>query len=578
MDFKNSYMQWVSSEAVDEKTKNELKIIENDEAEIKERFYKNLEFGTGGLRGILGAGTNRMNVYTVRKATQGLANFICSLGEDAMQRGVAISYDSRHFSEIFARETASTLAANGIKAYLSDTLRPVPQLSYAVRYFKAVAGVMITASHNPPEYNGYKAYGEDGGQLPPESADIVLAEIEKINIFSDVKTCSFEEAENEGKIVKFGEEFDNEYYKQVLAQRINPEAVKVAGSNFKMIYTPLHGSGNVPVRRVLELAGFENVEVVEKQAAPDGDFPTVKSPNPENKEAFTLAMEIAENDNADIIIGTDPDCDRIGVVVKNTNGEFTALTGNMVGALLTEYILGSKKAMGELPENGVVIKTIVTSYMSDAICRAYGVEVMNVLTGFKFIGEKIKEFEQAGGSKTYLLGFEESYGYLVGTYARDKDAVVSAMLIAEMAAWYKMRNMTLYEGLMELYDKYGTYRERLISITLEGIDGNEKIQRIMSSMRQNPPRSIAGLNLNSFDDYLCGVKVDLNTGATSATDLPKSNVLLFKLENETWFAARPSGTEPKIKFYFGTKANSVPVAEAVLDDLAAAVKQMINVV
>ena len=576
MDYRTEYQAWLDSAAVDQTTKAELKDIAQDEKEIEERFYKDLEFGTGGLRGILGAGTNRMNIYTVRHATQGLADFITAQGEEAKQRGVAISYDSRHKSDTFAMETACVLAANGIKAYLSDRLRPVPVLSFAVRHFGAVAGVMVTASHNPPKYNGYKVYGSDGGQMPPESADKVLGIIENTHIFKDVKTCSLVEGMTAGLITMFGEELDQAYLKQVKSQQMNPEAIQVVGKEFKMIYTPLHGSGNLPVRKILEMTGFKNVLLVESQVEPDGNFPTVDSPNPEYKEAFTLAIELAKKEDIDFIIGTDPDCDRIGVVVRDSQGEYRALTGNMVGALLTEYILSSKKATGTLPAGGVVIKTIVTSYMADEICRAYGVEVMNVLTGFKFIGEKIKEFEENGNRKTFLFGFEESYGYLAGTYARDKDGVVAAMLISEMAAWYKLRNMSLYDGLCELYQKYGTYRERLKSITMEGMDGVEKIKKIMTAIRRNPPKIIAGLRVNYLNDYLTRVKADLNTGATFAIDLPKSDVLLFEMENQSWCAARPSGTEPKIKFYFGTRAASVEEAEAVLDQMVEFVNSIVS--
>ena len=575
MEYMHGYNKWLNSTVVDSETKTELLNIAEDKKEIEERFYRELEFGTAGLRGILGAGTNRMNIYTVRKATQGLADFISSLGEDAKQMGVAISYDSRINSDVFAKETAAVLAANGIKSYLSDALRPVPQLSYAVRHFGAIAGVMVTASHNPPEYNGYKVYGEDGGQMPPEAADKVLAIIEKLDIFADVKTGGFEKAKADGFVQMFGTEFDEAYYENVLAQRLNPEAVEVVKDDFKLIYTPLHGSGNVPVRKILEKSGFKNVLLVDEQLEPDGRFPTVKSPNPENKEAFTLAIEKAKKEDVDLIIGTDPDCDRIGVVVRDSKGEYIALTGNMVGALLTEYVLSIRKQTGNLPENGVVIKTIVTSYMPDAICRAYGTEVMNVFTGFKFIGEKIKQFEK-DGSKTYLLGFEESYGYLVGTYARDKDAVVASMLVAEMAAYYKMRGMTLYEGLLEIYAKYGTYRERLVSLTFGGMDGAKKIGNIMETLRNNAPKTVAGKTIKYFTDYKTGFKTDIETGKSSAVEMPKSNVLFFELENETWCAVRPSGTEPKIKFYFGTKAGSIEEAEKILDGMVSDINAIIE--
>ncbi len=574
MDFRAEYSRWI--EMADEATRAELGAIAENEEEIKERFYKSLEFGTAGLRGIMAAGTNRMNSYTVRKATQGLADFISSLGAEAKEKGVVISYDSRNNSQLFAKETAACLAANNIKAYLSDRLRPVPQLSYGVRYFGAAAGVMITASHNPPEYNGYKVYGDDGSQMSPEAADKVLEIIERTDIFADVKTCDFDEALADGRIVMFGEMFDNSYLREVLSQRINPEAVEVMANDFKMIYTPLHGSGNIPVRKILEMSGFRNVLLVDEQVQPDGDFPTVKSPNPENREAFDLAIELAKKEDVDFIIGTDPDCDRIGVVVRNKEGEYIALTGNMVGALLTEYILSSKKLSGTLPKNGVVIKTIVTSYMTDAICKSYGIDVMNVLTGFKFIGEKIKDFEQNNNYKTYLLGFEESYGYLVGTHARDKDGVVASMLISEMAAWYKLKNMSLYDGLCELYEKYGTYRENLMSITIEGAAGAERIKEIMSNFRQNPPKELAGKKVKYLSDYTSGVKTDTQTGKTYEIVLPKSNVLLFEMEDDCWSAARPSGTEPKIKFYFGAKGKSIEEAEGILAQMRAETEAMVK--
>ena len=574
MGFKEEYSLWLSSAATDEQTKSELQSIADDEKEIEERFYKNLEFGTGGLRGILGAGINRMNVYTVRKATQGLADYISALGDAAKAKGVAISYDSRHFSDVFARETASVLAANGIKAYLSNRLRPVPELSFAVRHFGCVAGVMVTASHNPPKYNGYKVYGGDGGQMPPEVADKVAGIMDSLNIFADVKTTDFNNAVNDGLIVTFGDEFDDVYLAKVLEQRLNPEAAQVVGDKFKIVYTPIHGSGNIPVRRALDMAGYKNVIVIKEQEMPDGSFPTVKSPNPEYKEAFTIAIEKAKEENADFIIGTDPDCDRVGVVVRNNEGEYIALTGNMVGALLTDYILGSMKTDGTLPENGVVIKTIVTSYMADTICKSYGVEVINTLTGFKFIGEKIKEFEDNGNYRTFLFGFEESYGYLKGTYARDKDGVVASMLIAEMAAWYRIKGMSLYEGLCELYKKYGTFKESHLSLTYEGMAGAEKIKNIMAAIRKNPPKETAGLKVKYFNDYSCSVKADLSTGATYEITLPKSNVLLFELENDCWWAARPSGTEPKIKFYFGAKGETADIAEHRLAAIKASVTEM----
>lgn len=574
MDYQKQYESWMNYDALDPQMREELKAIAQDENEKKERFYKELEFGTAGLRGILGAGLNRMNIYTVRRATQGLASFLVSCGQEAMDAGVAISYDSRINSELFAGETARVLAANGIRVYLSNRLRPVPELSFAVRYFHAAAGVMITASHNPPKYNGYKVYGKDGGQLPLAEADNVLRFIEQTDIFDGAKLCGLQEAIDAGTVRVFGDELDDAFLDEVVKQQVNPEVLQVM-KDFRMVYTPIHGSGNIPVRKVLERIGVNHVELVKEQVEPDGNFPTVDSPNPENRSALEMAIALAKEKNIDMLIGTDPDCDRIGVAVRDDNGEYITLTGNMVGALLVNYVLAGKKLNHTLPDNGVVIKTVVTSRMADAICKDYGVEVMNVLTGFKFIGEKMKEFEQTG-EHTYLFGFEESYGYLAGTHARDKDAVVASMLTAEMAAWYKMRGMSLYQGLCELYRKYGTYRERLLSLTLEGADGLEKISRIMTNIRSNPPKQVAGLEVVKVADYDKNTVTNLRTGAVTKTGLPKSNVLVFDLQQDTWVAMRPSGTEPKIKFYFGTKAENVEVAEARLGQMELEMKQIIE--
>ncbi len=569
MTYTEQSLKWLNSSSVDPETKAEINSM--DEKEKEESFYKSLEFGTAGLRGVLGAGTNRMNVYTVRHTTQGLAEFIKDKGKDAMERGVAIAYDSRHFSTEFAEETAKVLGANGIKVYLSDSLRPVPELSFAVRHFKTTCGVMITASHNPAKYNGYKVYGEDGGQMPPENASKVLGYIEKADIFDSVKTADLEELIKNGIVEKFGTELDKEFIKNVKKQQINP-GIFGKLEDFKVVYTPLHGSGNVPVRMVMEEIGVKNVILVEEQLTPDGAFPTVKSPNPENKEALTMAIELAKKNNVDFAFGTDPDCDRVGVAVKDKTGEFITLTGNMVGALLTHYILSCKKEQGKLPENGIVVKTIVTSYMPDAICRDFGVEVENVLTGFKFIGEKMNNY-QATGEHTFLLGFEESYGYLSGMHARDKDAVEASMLIVEMAAYYKSKGMNLYEALLELYAKYGTYRERTIALTFEGIEGAQKIKAVTTGVRENPPAIIAGMKVLALSDYDKRVKKNMETGEETAITLPKSDVLLFELENNAWIAVRPSGTEPKIKFYIGVNEDSIPSAEAKIDDVIAFVNE-----
>ncbi|MDP4119288.1 MAG: phospho-sugar mutase [Bacillota bacterium] len=562
MTYKEQMDKWLSSDAVDAKTKEEIKAMNDKDAQ--ESFYSYLEFGTAGLRGVLGAGTNRMNVYTVCHVTQGLAEFIKAKGKDAMERGVAISYDSRHGSTLFAEETAKVLGANGIKVYLSDSLRPVPELSFAVRHFETIAGVMITASHNPAKYNGYKVYGEDGGQMPPENADIVLGYINNTDIFGDVKSDDLDKLINKGLVVKFGGELDRAFIDNVKKQQIHPGIFEKA-EDFKVVYTPLHGSGNIPVRMVLNEIGVKNVILVEQQLDPDGSFSTVKSPNPENKEALTLAIQLAKKHDADLAFGTDPDCDRVGTAVKDKNGEYITLTGNMIGALLTHYILSGRKANGTLPDNGIVVKTIVTTYMTDTICRDFGVDVENVLTGFKFIGEKMNGY-QANGDYTYLLGFEESYGYLSGMHARDKDGVEASMLITEMAAYYKTKGMNLYDALMELYAKYGTYRERTIALTFEGIEGAGKIKAITAGIRKNPPKEIVGMKVLALSDYAERVRKDFVTGEQTAITLPKADVLLFELENNAWVAVRPSGTEPKIKFYIGVNENSVSEAEAKIDE------------
>lgn len=561
MNYLDNYKHWLQSEYVDEQTKEELEKIKDDQKEIEERFYTNLAFGTGGLRGIIGAGTNRMNIYTVRKATQGLATYICRQGQEAMDRGVAIAYDSRFKSSEFAMEAAKVLAANGIKAYVFDELRPTPELSFAVRFLGTIAGIVITASHNPAKYNGYKAYWEDGGQLPPESADAVLKVIDAMDIFKDVKIMDEQEAKNRGLIEIIGEAVDQKYLEQVKKQSINPEIVAKVADQFKIIYTPFHGAGNKPVRRILDMIGLKNVMVVKEQEQPDPAFSTVKSPNPEEKEGFTIAIGMAKKEGVDLIIGTDPDSDRVGIVVKNKEGEYVTLSGNQTGVLLTEYVLSQRKQQGTLPENGVIIKTIVTTEMARAIAQYYNVELVEVLTGFKFIGEKIKEFEENGNNKQYLFGFEESYGYLAGTYARDKDAVVASMLIAEMAAWYKSRGMSLYEGLQELYGKYGVYMESLQSITLEGKEGLEKIKGIMELLRKETPKEINGIKVTALRDYSAGIRHDLTDGAEEKIDLPKSNVLYFELEDKSWFVVRPSGTEPKIKIYLSVVADNTANAD-----------------
>ncbi len=575
MTYTERYNKWLNSPKIDEETRKELLDIKDNDNEIKERFIKDLEFGTGGLRGIIGAGDNRMNIYTVKKATQGLCEDIKNKGEEYMKRGVVIAYDSRHKSDEFAKESALTLAANGIKAYLFDELRPTPELSFAVRYKNAAAGIVVTASHNPKEYNGYKAYGEDGGQLPPESSDYVISIIDKLDIFDDVLTTDYDKAVSEGLIEIIGEEVDAAYLAAVKKQSVNEEAAKSLGDNFKLVYTPFHGAGNKPVRRILDMTGVKNVYVVKEQELPDGDFPTLKSPNPEENEGFKLAIELAKKVDADVIIATDPDSDRVGVTIKNKNGDYITLTGNQTGILLCEFILRNKKLKGVLPKNGAVIKTIVTTDMIYPIADDYKTTVFDVLTGFKFIGEKIKEFEKTG-SNEYIFGFEESYGYLAGTYARDKDAVVASMLIAQMAADYKTKGKTLYEGLMSLYEKYGYHKDLLHTVTLKGLDGAEKIKEIMKEIRENPPKEIDGHKVTKVLDVLKGTETDVLTGAVIKSSLPTSNVLKFFLDDKSWFAVRPSGTEPKIKFYFGVVADSEDNANAKITALRDAVIAMIK--
>lgn len=560
------YNAWLNDPNVDEETKAELRGIADQPSEIEDRFYRDLEFGTGGLRGVMGAGTNRMNRYVVGKATQGFAQYLLErFSSPTSSPSVVIAHDSRNHSDSFALEAACVLAANGIKTYLFRSLRPTPQLSFAVRDLKASGGIVITASHNPPEYNGYKVYGPDGGQLVPADAERVIASIRKVASFDEVKRLSPEEAEARGLIVWLGEDADERYTDAVVSQSVQPDAIRNgAGKELKIVYTPLHGAGNLPVRRVLEKAGFTNVHIVPEQERPDGFFPTVKSPNPEEREAFTLAIELAEKIGADIIIGTDPDSDRMGAAVKNKEGRFEVLTGNQSGAIMAYYLLSNLKKLGKLPGDGAVIKTIVTSEMGADIAKSFGMSVFNTLTGFKYIGEKITEFERTG-KHTFLFGYEESYGYLTGTYARDKDAVVAALLICEAAAYYKSQGKTLYDVLLELYAEYGTYLEQLESRTLKGKDGVEKIAGIMNDWRTNPPSSVAGVAVSQVLDYKNGLD-----------GLPKENVLKFLLADGSWFCLRPSGTEPKIKVYFAVRGNGLGEAEAALKRLVAAVMERVD--
>lgn len=566
MDYKKKYHQWLESPYIDDATKEELKSIAGDEKEIEDRFYKDLEFGTGGLRGIIGAGSNRINKYTVRKATQGLANYINKQGKAAAEAGVVIAYDSRRMSSEFAKETALVLNANGIKTHVYSELQPTPVLSFSVRELKATAGVVITASHNPPQYNGYKVYWSDGGQIPPERAEEIIKEINAVDSFDKILTMDQKDAEDKGLLCWIGEEVLKKYIDRVKGLCINPQLIKEWGRDLKIIYTPLHGSGNKPVRRVLKEVGFEQVTVVPEQEMPDPNFSTVTYPNPEEKEVFNLAIEMAQKDGADIIIGTDPDCDRVGAVVKNREGEYVVLTGNQVGVLLVDYILGAKKQKGELPENGVVIKTIVTSEMGREIAKSYGIETIDTLTGFKFIGEKINEFEQTG-EHTFIFGYEESYGYLAGDFVRDKDAVIASLLVCEMAAYYKSRGMSLYEGLVELWEKYGYYNEVLKSINMEGKEGMERIKSIMDGLRNNPPEQLNGVKVARIEDYLESKAYDVLKDRTEDINLPVSNVLRYMLDDGSWFCVRPSGTEPKIKLYFSVIGKDVEDGQKKMDGL-----------
>lgn len=575
MDYKQRYLDWLNDAYFDAETKAELKAIENDDKEIQERFYKDLEFGTGGLRGIIGAGTNRMNKYTVGKATQGLANYILKQGEEGKKMGVAISYDSRHMSPEFAEQAALVLNGNGIKAYVFDELRPTPELSFAVRHLGCTAGIMVTASHNPPEYNGYKVYWADGGQVPYPRDEEIINEVNSIENYSDVKTANKQEAQTSGLFNIIGKEIDDEFVKNVKAQSINSDVIKKVTDTFKIVYTPLHGTGNKPVRRVLEEIGFKNVYVVPEQELPDPEFSTVSYPNPEDPKAFTLAMDLAKKEQADIIVGTDPDADRVGAVVKDSSGEYIILTGNMTGVLLADYILSQKKANGTLPENGALVSTIVSTNMTQAIAKYYDVAMYEVLTGFKYIGEKIKEFEQTG-SHTFLFGFEESYGCLSGTYARDKDAVVATMLICEMAAFYKTKGMSLYEGLQEVYKKYGYYKETVKSITLKGIEGVQKIKYIMETLRKDSPNEVSGVKVVEARDYKASVTKNLVTGKEEKIELPVSDVLYYVLEDESWFCIRPSGTEPKIKVYFGVNGNTSEEADDKLNKVSSGLMSIID--
>ncbi|MCP1166021.1 MULTISPECIES: phospho-sugar mutase [Bacillus] len=560
MNWKQEFSRWLSYAELDAELKEQLENMKQDEKKIEDSFYKNLEFGTGGMRGELGAGTNRLNVYTVRKATQGLAKFIEKLGEEAKKRGVVVAYDSRHKSPEFAMEVAATLGAHGITTYVFESLRPTPVLSFAVRHLHTVSGIVLTASHNPPEYNGYKVYGDDGGQLPPKEADELISYVNAVEDELTVEVADVEQLKADGLLHIIGQEVDDAYAAELNNVIINKEMVKNVGKDLKIVFTPLHGTSNISVRRGLEEVGFTDVTVVKEQELPDPNFSTVKSPNPEEHAAFEYAIRDGEKVGADVLIATDPDADRLGVAVRNHDGEFQVLTGNQTGALMLDYLLSQKKENGTLPANGVVLKTIVTSEIGRTIAKAYGLDTVDTLTGFKFIGEKIKQYEESGQYE-FQFGYEESYGYLIRPFCRDKDAVQSVLFACEVAAYYKSQGKTLYDGLLEVFAKYGFFREDLVSLTLKGKDGAEQIQEMMATFRENPPTEVAGLTVVAVEDYKASIVTSLQDGHKEEIHLPKSNVLKYQLEDGSWFCLRPSGTEPKIKFYFGVQDSSLQNSE-----------------
>ncbi|RVU64967.1 phosphoglucomutase [Bacillus thuringiensis] len=560
MNWKQEFSRWLSYAELDAELKEQLENMKQDEKKIEDSFYKNLEFGTGGMRGELGAGTNRLNVYTVRKATQGLAKFIEKLGEEAKKRGVVVAYDSRHKSPEFAMEVAATLGAHGITTYVFESLRPTPVLSFAVRHLHTVSGIVLTASHNPPEYNGYKVYGEDGGQLPPKEADELISYVNAVEDELTVEVADVEQLKADGLLHMIGQEVDDAYAAELNNVIINKEMVQKVGKDLKIVFTPLHGTSNLSVRHGLAEVGFTDVTVVKEQELPDPNFSTVKSPNPEEHAAFEYAIRDGEKVGADVLIATDPDADRLGVAVRNHDGEFQVLTGNQTGALMLDYLLSQKKENGTLPENGVVLKTIVTSEIGRTIAKAYGLDTVDTLTGFKFIGEKIKQYEESGQYE-FQFGYEESYGYLIRPFCRDKDAVQSVLFACEVAAYYKSQGKTLYDGLLEVFEKYGFFREDLVSLTLKGKDGAEQIQEMMATFRENPPKEVAGLTVVAVEDYKASIITSLQDGHKEEIHLPKSNVLKYQLEDGSWFCLRPSGTEPKIKFYFGVQDNSLQNSE-----------------
>ena len=569
-----SYMEqfnfWVEDSYFDEETKKELLAIKDNEKEIEDRFYKELEFGTGGLRGVIGAGTNRMNIYTVRKATQGLANYILKQG--GADKGIAIAYDSRRMSPEFADEAALCMAANGIKAYVFDALRPTPELSFAIRKLGCISGIVVTASHNPPEYNGYKVYWEDGAQVTAPKDKEIITEVKNVTDYHTVKTMDKEEAMKAGLYNVIGKEIDDAYMVELKKQIIHPEVIEEVANDIKIVYSPFNGTGNVPVRRILAELGFKNVYVVKEQEMPDPNFTTLAYPNPEDPEAFTLALKLAKEVDADVVLATDPDADRLGIYAKDAKtGEYVPFTGNMSGMLIAEYIMRERKATNTMPENPALVKTIVTTNLADQMTKEYGVKLIEVLTGFKFIGEQIKLFEQTG-SNNYVFGLEESYGCLAGTHARDKDAVVAVMCLCEVAAWCKKQGITLWDQMINLYEKYGYFKEDQYAITLKGIEGSKQIEEMMNKLRSNPPKQFGDLKVVEFRDYKSGKTINNETGEEGTTGLPESNVLYFDLTNDSWCCARPSGTEPKIKFYMGVKGNNLEDAAAKVEKLTADLK------
>jgi phosphoglucomutase len=571
--WQHTYEQWKKAENLDAELKAQLEAIEHDEKLLEDCFYKNLEFGTGGMRGEIGPGTNRMNIYTVRKASEGLARYIESFGEEAKKRGVVIAYDSRHKSPQFAMEAAKTLATHGIQTYVFDELRPTPELSFAVRHLHAFSGIVITASHNPPEYNGYKVYGEDGGQLPPQTADLVIQYVNEVENEWAIHVETEEALKEKGLIRIIGEEIDQAYIEKLKTISLNPQLAQEV--DVKVVFTPLHGTANKPVQHGLKALGYRNIFVVKEQEQPDPNFSTVKSPNPEEHAAFELAIRLGHEIDADLLIATDPDADRLGIAVKDESGEYVVLTGNQTGGLLLHYILSQKKEKGQLPKNGVVLKTIVTSEFGRAIAQSFGLETIDTLTGFKFIGEKIKEYEQTG-QYVFQFGYEESYGYLIGDFARDKDAVQAALLAVEVCAFYKKQGLSLHEALMNLFAQYGYYQEDLQSLTLKGKEGAEQIEALLASFRSHPPTAVAGKKIVTIEDYKTSERTDVHTGTKEVITLPKSNVLKYLLEDGSWFCIRPSGTEPKVKFYFGVKGNSLQDSQQQLQSLTSAVMEQVH--